>query len=189
MSKAALRHRFAAQRGGAAVEFALLAIILFVFIFGTIEIARMFYVWSTMTQVTARAARSVAMANKADAPATLSHAMFLDAPGGQLPLAGDIGTAHLRVEYLKFDAETPVTPSAVQACLALNTVKCLDDPHGDSCVRFVRVRLCKPGSAPCAPVAYQPLVTLPAIDKLGINMPLFTAIAPVGTMGTPGACP
>jgi hypothetical protein len=188
MSKAGLRHRFAAQRGGAAVEFALLAIILFVFIFGTIEIARIFYVWSTMTQVTTRAARSVAMTSKADAPAALWRAMFLDAAGGQVPLA-DIGTGHLRVEYLKFDAATPVATSALPACLALNTAKCLDDPHGDSCVRFVRVRLCKPNSDPCAPVTYQPLVALPGIDKLGINMPLFTAIVPLGTMGTPGACP
>jgi hypothetical protein len=189
MSQPCLRYRFSAQRGGAAVEFALLAIIIFVFIFGTIEIARMFYVWSTMTQVTNRAARSVAIASKAAAPATLWRAMYLPAAGKTLLLGGGIGEGHLRVDYLKYDAATPVAFDKVPACLALNTANCLDDPHGDSCVRFVRVRLCVPDSDPCGRVPYEPMVGLPGINQLRVSMPMFTAIAPLGTMGQPSACP
>jgi hypothetical protein len=190
MNNAGLRHRFRVQKGAAAVEFALLAIILFVFIFGTIELARIVYLWSTMTQVTSQVARGAAMTNPKDGvawTAMLRRAMFLTTPGQtKLALGGDIGPGHLKVDYLKYDAET--IAAAAPLCPAQNTVNCLNDPHGASCVRFVRVRLCNPDNPGCTKVVYQPLAPLPGINKLSVNMPWFTAIVPIGTMGTPGDC-
>jgi hypothetical protein len=190
MNHARCRHRFHAQRGVAAVEFALLAIILLVFIFGTIELARVVYLWSTMTQVTSQTARGAAITNRKDPVAWNAmrrRAMFLTAPGQTaLPFGGNIGLGHLQIEYLRFDAET--VAAAAPLCPAQNTVNCLNDPHGASCVRFVRVRLCNPDNPGCTKVVYQPLAPLPGINKLSVNMPWFTAIVPIGTMGTPGDC-
>lgn len=190
MNPAALRHRYAAQRGGAAVEFALLAILLFVFIFGVIEISRMMYVWSTMTQVTSRAARGAAMTSpNAVALADMRRrAMFMSAPGGRLPLAGDIREGDIRIEYLNFDASTVIPDTSVPACLAQNTLNCLTNPQGATCVRFVRVRLCQRDSPGCTRVTYRPLAPLPGIHLLQVSMPFFTAMVPLQTMGTPGAC-
>ena len=44
------------QRGVAAVEFALGSLLFFTFVFGVIELARALYVYSTMVEVTRRAA-------------------------------------------------------------------------------------------------------------------------------------
>ena len=46
-----------AQRGAAAVEFAIIAMLLFTVLFGIIEFGRLFYVINTVQEVTRRAAR------------------------------------------------------------------------------------------------------------------------------------
>jgi hypothetical protein len=188
MSLPGFPHRVLRQRGHAAVEFALIAVILFSFVFGTIETARIVYVWSTMTQVISQTARGAALTSPKDTDewdAMRLRAMFLSEAGQTLPLAGDIGIGHLRIDYLKFDATTTV---AAPLCRAQNTVNCLNAPTGDSCVRFVRVRLCQPGDGACASVSYQPLVNFPGLNVLKVAMPHFTAIAPLETMGKPGDC-
>lgn len=185
------RYRLTGQRGSAAVEFALVALIRFGFIFGTIEVARIIYLWSTMTEVTNQAARAASMTNFNDTiemTALRQRAMFLTGSNQKLILGGAITDTNLQIDYLMWDARTKVgTPPT---CVAQNIVNCLNDPKAANCVRFVRVRLCKTiaSSGDCNRVPYEPFVALPGIDKLGVNMPWFTAIAPVETMGTPGAC-
>jgi Flp pilus assembly protein TadG len=175
--------RLASQRGTAAVEFAILSIVLFLFIFGVMEISRVIFVWSTMTEVTNRAARAAAMTDFTDAAAKASlrqTAMFLAAPGDKLILGGDIGYTHLMIDYLGDNATTRIT--TLPASAADNTAICMNNPSAPNCIRFVRVRLCLP-LTDCTAVPYAPLVSLPGMEAFNINMPYFTAIAPLGTCG------
>jgi hypothetical protein len=183
MKKITQHHRHA-QRGVAAVEYALGIVVFFVFMFGTFEVARAMFVWNTMFEVTTRAARSAAMVNFNDT-ATLDarrkDAMFTDT----LVLDSDIGYQDLKIDYLQSDGITPVSP--MPPCPSMNVVNCIENPTGASCIRFVRVRLCKSGTN-CTAMPYSPLTNLPMLDAFKINMPFFTAIAPVESLGMPGAC-
>lgn len=179
------RRRPAPQRGSAAVQFALVSMIFFGFVFGTMELARALYLWNTLTQVVSRAARGAALANPADAAAldlVRQQAMFLDGPGNLL-LGGDIDDSYLRVEYLAADLATPVTPAP---CPLQNLINCTEDPGGATCIRFVRVRLCMPGT--CAPVPYQPMGGFDALAGFHINIPPFTTVVPAQTLGLPSSC-
>jgi hypothetical protein len=143
-----------------------------------------------MTQVPSQAARGAAFTNRKDPlkrDPMLRRAMFLTAPGQDtLPLGGNIGLGHLQIDYLRHNAQS--VASAAPLCPAQNTVNCLNDPQGACCVRFVRVRLCDPAKPGRAKLPYQSLVPTPGVHKLNINMPWFTAIVPLETMGTPGDC-
>jgi hypothetical protein len=177
--------RRARQRGVAAVEFTLVATIMFMFIFGTMEISRAMFLWSTMTAVTSRAARDAATTAFDDAAGknTLRrNAMFLATDTGRLALTDDIGIANLAIDYLGLDAATQVATPPTSS--AENTAICLNNPAAANCVRFVRVRLCVAGTS-CTPMPYRPLTLLPGIDVFSIAMPTFAAIAPVGSLGTP----
>lgn len=181
-------HLPAAQRGVVAVEFAIVSMVFFVFVFGTIEVARAFFLWSTMTEVTNRAARATAMTDFTSATSLATvrqNAMFVSS-GGKLALGGGIDDSYLKIDYLQSDARTPV--AAMPNCAPQNVVNCTDDPDGASCIRFVRARLCKPGTN-CDRVEYVPLVALLGIQALKTNMPTFAAVAPAESLGMPAACP
>lgn len=180
--------RPARQGGTAAVEFALVALVFFGFVFGALEVARAAYLWSTLTQVMNRAARGAAMANPSDATAMAQvrqNAMFGNA-AGKLAMGGDIGVNYLHIEYLARDRATVVT--VLPPCPVQNIVNCINDPSGNSCIRFVRVSLCLPGTN-CDPVPYTSLVGLDALASFRFNMPTFTTVVAAQTLGMPGACP
>jgi hypothetical protein len=168
------------ERGVAAVEFAMLAVVLFGFIFGTIELSRVIFVWSTMTEATNRAARAAAMAGFGATGQLRQDALFVSSSSGKLMLGGDIDPSYLRIDYLQADAATPTVPTPTSP--QLNAAVCLANPADAACARFVSVRLCLPGTN-CSRVRYVPLASLPGIALLNIDMPYFTAIAPVETPG------
>src|SRR4051812_15383650 len=59
--------RGARREGGVyAVEFSLVALIFFVFVFGTIELSRAMYLFNTLQEVTRRAAAAAAVASPND---------------------------------------------------------------------------------------------------------------------------
>jgi hypothetical protein len=172
------------QHGIASVEFALVAVVLFGFIFGVMEVSRLAFLWSTMTEVTSRAARAAAMADFNDGAAKdllRQRAMFLAGPGDKLLLSGDIGYSYLKIDYLGANASTIVAP--LPSSGAENTAICLNNPNSPSCIRYVMVRLCLPGGGNCDRVPYSPLTTLLGPDVFKIDMPYFTAIAPIETLG------
>lgn len=182
--------RSAAQRGVAAVEFALGAAAFFIFIFGIIEMARAFYLVSTLVEVNRSAARTAAFADMGD-PATraavLGNAMF-EGIGG-LPLGGALTKSNLAVDYLN-SSLTPI--SVVNNCPEQNIINCAANPDGNSCIRFVRVRLCAdPAGATCAQVPYVPLVGI-GFPPGTLNLPNFDTVTPAGTLGyqpgVVGAC-
>jgi len=188
MKHPASRTGLRAQCGVAAVEFALGAILFFTFVFGVIELARALYMWSTMIEVTRRAARGASMADFSD-PSILAavrgKAMFAELPGG-LPLRGKLSEDNLSIDYLNGSLER-VSP--VPACPEQNIINCNTDPEGASCIRFVRVRLCVAGdSADCTRVDYDPIISANFFPGAPLKYPTFATVTPVATLGhQPGA--
>ena len=154
------------QGGVFAVEFAMLALLFFLFLFAMLELARAVYVWNMVHEITRRAARAAAVTDFSDAgalQAVRAHAVLRTTPGA-LPLGGGISDAYVRIDYLSQAAggalaAVPVT--VMPGCPQRNRINCLDDPHGASCIRFVRARLCVPGDgARCERVPYRPVLPL-----------------------------
>lgn len=183
MNRQATRRSLAAQCGATAVEFALTAIMFFIFVFGVIELARAMYMWSTMVEVTRRAARfaSAVDFNNEVALTDVKHrAMFANLPGG-LPLRGDVSENNLSIDYLNgyLDRVEPLP-----ACPEQNIINCNLDPEGASCIRFVRVRLCVESSgASCSRVDYVPLVGVATFPGGPLRFPTFATVTPVTTLG------
>lgn len=161
------------QGGVFAVEFAMLALLFFFFVFAMLELARAVYVWHMVHEITRRAARDAAVTDFSNAAAlqAVRTRAVLRATPGTLPLGGGISDAHVRIDYLSQAASgaalaaLPVT--AMPGCPQRNRINCLNDPHGASCIRFVRARLCLPGAgARCDSVPYRPMLPL-----LGVMFP------------------
>lgn len=170
------------QAGTAAVEFAVTAVIFFLFVFGILEIARILYVFNTIQEVTRRAAAAAVHVYPTDAAAIASlkqNAVFRDSPGALL-MAPPVTDSHVRIDYLAYDLSV-IPTGALPSCAARNRQICMADPHSGSCVRFVQVRICDPGNASaCVAVRSQgvfPLVSLP------LPIPKATTIALVETLG------
>lgn len=161
------------QGGVFAVEFAMLALLFFFFVFAMLELARAVYVWHMVHEITRRAARDAAVTDFSNAAAlqAVRTRAVLRATPGTLPLGGGISDAHVRIDYLSQAAggaalaALPVT--AMPGCPQRNRINCLNDPHGASCIRFVRAHLCLPGAgARCDSVPYRPMLPL-----LGVMFP------------------
>lgn len=166
------------QRGSAAVEFSLVALILFTFVFGAMETARALYLWSTLAEVVARAARMAAVSSPSDEALVRHNAMFPTA-GTKLPLGGGIDETYLHIDYLANDRTTQISlpPSSIQ-----NLINCTSSPTDSQCVRFVRVRLCLPGTA-CTQVPYKPMVGLVSLRSFNMTLPTFTTVVAVDSLG------
>ena len=153
------------QGGVFAVEFAMLALLFFLFVFAMLEVARAVYVWNMVHEITRRAARAAAVTDFSSAAALQAvreHAVLRSGPGA-LPLGGGISDAYVRIDYLSLASGTPAAlpVNALPGCPQRNRSNCLDDPHGASCIRFVRARLCVPGGgARCESVPYRPMLPL-----------------------------
>lgn len=182
------------QGGGAAVEFALLAIVFFMLVFGVLEIARVMYLFNTLQEVTRRAA-SMAASSRFDS-ATLNtirqQALFADA-NGNLMLGAPVTPAYLKIDYLSLSRDstgnlTAQPASPMPSCPATNMLNCLTNPNGASCIRLVRVRVCDPnGTDDCGAVPYTnlfPLINLPLL-----SLPRSETVVPAQSLGYEGAVP
>src|SRR5450830_2073930 len=119
------------QRGVFAVEFAMLAVLFFIFLFAMLEVARAAYLWNMVNEITRRAARGAAVADFSDAgalQAVRTHAVLRTTPGA-LPLGGGISDAYVRIDYLSQAAggaalaAVPVT--VMPGCPQRNHINCL----------------------------------------------------------------
>jgi hypothetical protein len=184
-----ISRRPGAQRGSAAVEFALVAIVYFLFVFGTMELARMMYTLNTLTEVVNRTARGAAVTNPGDAGKmdTMRNTAMLDAGTGKLPLGGGIDTSYLRIEYLAADRSSAV--ASLPTCPVNNVMNCLQNPNGASCIRYIRVRLCDPSDGmACKPVPYVPMLALDGLAAFHFQLPAFTTVVAAQTLGAADAC-
>jgi Flp pilus assembly protein TadG len=177
------------QAGTAAVEFALTAIVFFLFVFGILEVARVMYVYNTLQEVTRRAAAAavnVYPTNTA-AIAQLKQDAVFRSSSGELVLGPPVTDSHVRIEYLAYDLSV-IPTSSLPTCAADNQQICMANPHSASCIHFVQVRVCDPDK-PNACVATQskgmfPLVSFP------ITLPTAPTISPIETLGyTQGVAP
>lgn len=170
----------ASQRGATAVEFSMVALFFFTYLFAMFEMSRALYLWNTMTEVTRRAARSGAIAgfDAVSRDAIRRHAMFNAA---SLPMAGNITDANLAIDYLQGDGATPV--SAMPVCATENLINCTANPNGPSCIRFVRVRLCLDGAGSCSQIPYTSITGLENFIPGAFSLPRFTTISPIGSLG------
>ncbi|WP_167758700.1 TadE/TadG family type IV pilus assembly protein [Zemynaea arenosa] len=174
--------------GSTTIEFALTASVFFLFAFGLLEMARILFVWNAAADGIHRAARQMAVTDFTDAGAVNSvRAAAMLSNGGTMPLGGGINGTYVLIEYL--DRNRAVIPT-LPPCPVYNVRNCLDDSAG-ACIRFVRARLCLPGTS-CTPVPYQPLFAA-VIPDGAITLPTFEATVPAATLGyrpgTASACP
>lgn len=178
-----LRKSINIQRGVAAVEFALVALLFFTLLFGVIEFGRVIFLWNAVQEATRHAARDAAVSNFSDNAAMDQvrwNAIFRSAPG-PLVLGGGIDDTYVRIDYLNFNLD-PVDTSLT--CPSQNISTCLSDPNSVSCIRFVRARLCDPGNEDgCDAVPYTAMVPLFSPFFSGVTIPRSKVVMPAESLG------
>lgn len=174
----------------AAVEFALLVGVFFVFVFGIIEVCRMAYIYNTLQEVTRRGANAAAATDFSDRTAMSTiqqNAIFRNSPG-ELLLATPVSDQHVRIDYLALvrqsDGSTnmvKIPDGSLPSCTARNRQICMADPNATNCIRFVRVRVCDiANTATCDAVSFVPISFL---VTLAVKLPTAPTIVPAESLG------
>jgi len=160
------------QSGLAAVEFAIVALLLFTLLFGIVEFGRMFYVFNTVQEVTRRAAREavVRWIDTGSQGEVKNLALF---GGDRLPAGAEIATENISIEYYKADGgeitQPPVDPED-------NIYACLYPSDLVDCIALVEVSI--------TGATYQPMVGL--FPFLAVPIPASTVTMPAESMGYTG---
>jgi Flp pilus assembly protein TadG len=126
------------QRGVAAVEFALVALLFFTILLAIIEIGRMLFIFNTLQEMTRRGAREAVVrwvdaTNQADIK---SIAVF---NGTSMPANPDLTTANITITYLQKDGVSEVT--TLPANPGDNLSACGDSTRVANCIYYVRVSI------------------------------------------------
>lgn len=182
LPKGALRRPRTAERGVAAVEFALLCLIFFTFVFGIFEVSRMMFVYNTLQEITRRAADAAAHVYPKDASAIAKlkqDAIFRNTPG-ELVLAPPVTDQHIRLSYLKYDLSV-IPESSWPSDAAKNRQICTGNPHAANCIRFVQAQICDPNTTGACQAVTSKMV-FPLIDW-NLYLHKATTITPVGLLG------
>jgi hypothetical protein len=192
MKQATVLKRQQKQRGVAAVEFSLVAVIFLMFVFGLLEVTRAMYVINVLQEVTRRAASAAAKTDFHDAAALLNvqaKAVFRDSPGPLL-LADPVTDANVVIDYMSVSkggdgSLTLKHIGALPSCPARNRMNCMSDPYADNCIRAVRVRVCasSDGAGNCTPVTYNTLFPLFGLAAPLTDLLTAPTIVPAGSLG------
>jgi|APLak6261691555_1056199.scaffolds.fasta_scaffold00405_5 Flp pilus assembly protein TadG len=164
---------FRSQRGVAAVEFAIIAMLLFTVLFGILELGRLFYVFNSVQEVTRRAAREAVVRWAVDSTSEEDEIKRLALFGAtaNLPAGAEITPARITIEYLNGNRAIlttfPDSPSD-------NITECLSGPTG--CIAYVRVSI--------TGATYAPMVSL--FPYLRVPIPASTVTMPAESMGYSG---
>jgi len=175
------------QAGGAAVEFAVVLIIFLMIIFGMLELARVEYLMNTLTEVTRRAAAAATNVNFNDNAALkkIQASAVFRTSAGPLALGEPVTADNVKIDYLSVEAGTLELKhvTALPACPARSHWNCMNDRNGDSCIRFVRARVCQSmdGAGNCQPMSYQ--AVFPFLDLSAWQIPIAETIVPAGSLG------
>jgi len=180
------------QRGVAAVEFALIAVVFFMVLLGIAEFGRIMYVWNTTQEVTRRAAREAVVRDfsAAETAAIKREAIFQAGTSGtvSLPAGVEITNTTVRLVYLTVDAggnTVAITAGNMPADPADNISACGDVARMFiSCIRFVQACIAVDDTC-VSSIPYQPMVVL--LGNLGIdlaiNIPASTVVMPAESLG------
>ncbi|GAB3433899.1 pilus assembly protein [Massilia solisilvae] len=177
-----------AQKGLVAVEFALVAIVFLTFVLGIIETSRAMYILNTLPMVTKNAARAAANTDwrDSDAMARVRQQALFRSTAGTLAWGDPITDANVKIDYLSLarqsDGSLTMTPiTSLPSCPSRNRQTCLADPNNPSCIRLVRVRICRTGnSSDCDPVPYRTLLSLVAMN---FSLPTSPSIVSAESLG------
>lgn len=159
-------------------------------LFGTLEVARIFYVFNTLQEVTRRAAAAAAKTDFTDSTALQlirEDAVFRSAPG-MLAFAAPVSDANVVIDYMSLSKASngDLTLSAMHTLPdspMASRRACMGDPYSDNCIQLVRVRICAtPDATSCTPVALSPLIPL---VNLSVNLPTATTIVKADSLGLP----
>jgi len=183
------------EAGVAAVEFAVVAVVFFLFVFGIIEFARAMYICNTLQEVTRRAAALAATTDFSSTTAMQAvrqQAVFRDS-SGFLMFAQPVTDDYVKIDYMSIQKSgatltmTPIPSGSLPGSPAVNYVNCLKDPYASNCIRLVRVRVCQPDAGQaCTPAPYQALVSM---IPFSFGLPESTTIVNAETLGLPGGVP
>lgn len=182
-----------AQTGFVAVEFSLIAILFFTFLFGIMELARIMYMYNTLAEVTrnaAKAASNIDFHNTTALNQARQRAIFRST-SGELVVGKPITDQNIRIDYMSLQRQgngalrmQPIAAASLPACPSRNRHNCLKNPYGSSCIRLVRVRVCREsngnGNGNCNRIPYEPLFPL---VSLGVSLPDSTTIVSAETLG------
>lgn len=170
------------QRGATAVEFALVVLIFLTMVFGILEVGRLFYVSTTIQEVTRRAAREQVV-RWVTAVSDVQRAAVFGSGSGTvvLPAGAEVSNTTVQISFHgtlddALAGDNPISgvgtdPSAnVNNCLLLNT----------SCIRYVRAALEAPnGDA----INYVPMI--PFFAFFDVPLPGAVVVMPSESLGLP----
>jgi hypothetical protein len=149
------------QEGTTTVEFAIVAAVLMIMIFGVLEVGRGYYVYSMLDDVARRGARLAAVCPVND-PAIAQMAIY-NASGdpSESNLVKDLMPGHVIIDYLDANNAVVSTPS---------------DPVKFIQIQYVRARIS----------SYVHQFSVPLVTGLAsIQMPEFVSILPRESLGIP----
>jgi len=137
-----------------AVEFAIVGSLFFLFIFAVIEIARLFFVWNVLTEVTRRGARLATVCYFDTTNVTAFDDMVSTSLFNDQTMIPNLSSANLQIQYLKSDG--------AQALTAIDA----------SFIHFVKVDI----------VNYQHQLLIPGL-VLTLDSPTFSTTLPSESLG------
>lgn len=175
-----------AQRGAAAVEFALVAMLFLLLMFSAMEFGRLLYLWNTVQEVTRNAARQAVITdfNNTAAITAIKRSAVFRSTDGTLPASSEISNATVDIKYLN---AAGTVPTVMPLDPGDNIAACLDAARTDSCIKFVEVSVCS--GNPCLPVSFVPMISLfsqsgsYSTDLTGLKIPLSTVRMPAESLG------
>lgn len=149
------------QTGTATVEFAIVAAVLFLMIFGVFEVARAYFVYSALEEVTRRGSRLAAVCPVGD-PAIPRLAVFnASGDAGESPLIRGLQPSNVIIDYLDANGAVIALPTELANFLQ---------------IRFVRARV----------VGFEHRINVPFVAGVSaFNMPDFVSILPRESLGIP----
>lgn len=165
------KHNHHLNRGVATVEFAIIALLFFILLFGILEFGRLFYVFNTVQEVTRRAAREAVVTWAPDNEVAIKQAALF---GSSRLLAGaEITTFNIAIDYLNGDGD-PIPTGSLPSSPANNIEECL--AASAICIAYVQVSI--------TGATYVPMVSL--FPFLAVRIPASTVIMPAESMGYSG---
>lgn len=171
------------QRGAAAVELALIMLLVFLpLLLGILEVSRLFYVATTMQEVTRRAAREQVVRWVSQSATVQRNAVFQNGSSGTVKLPGghEVSNTSVKLSFYNTydDALNEDDPINGVASAQDNLNNCL--LGNASCIQYVRASLQGDGG----PLTYAPMTGWFG-SLFEVPLPGATVIMPAEAMGLP----
>jgi hypothetical protein len=177
-----------AQHGVAAIEFALVATILFALLFGIIEFGRLFFTINSVQEITRRAAREQVVRWYTAKDAVQRMAVLRPGSTGTVnfPGAGDITNAGVGLSFHNTYAQAAAGSNAINpsGTPSDNVSNCLNNET--NCIRYVRATLADTNGTPFNLLDDVPLdfnVIAPYMPAGQFTLPRSTVIMPAEALG------